>query len=283
MKKGFLFAVIIAIIFFFGIVVGFLFRSDVSSSESYANQDKLDLIRISSPFANATITDKFQAKGEARGTWFFEASFPIKVFDANGELLGTSVAQAEGEWMTESFVPFSATLSFSPPSTETGTIVFLKDNPSGLPEHDDSVRVPVKFDISKNPKRKVLLYYYDGSKDTDEQGNIECSEKGLVAVERTMPVTMSPIQNTLKLLLLGEITDEEKARGITTQFPLEGVSISDISFVDGKLVLTFSDPNAKTSGGACRVGILRAQIEKTVKQFETVKSVELKPDEAFQP
>lgn len=280
-KKTAIFAIFF--IFIIGALAGYFFREPPSKKPEYANSEHLDLIRIPSSLLFATATNPIAISGEARGMWFFEASFPIKLFDSNGELLGVAVAQADGEWMTEDFVRFSATLSFSPPETSTGTLVFLRDNPSGLPEHDKSVRVPVRFDIENSPKRKVLLYYYDGGKDADEQGSIQCSEKGMVAVERTMPVTMSPIQNTLKLLLAGGLTDDERRMGITTQFPLEGVSIADISFIDGKLVLTFNDPLFKTSGGACRATILRMQIEKTVKQFETVKSVILKPDDAFQP
>jgi hypothetical protein len=47
--------------------------------------------------------------------------------------------------MTEKFVSYKATLEFSAPATDTGTLVLEKDNPSGLPEHDDSLVVPVKF------------------------------------------------------------------------------------------------------------------------------------------
>lgn len=281
--KKWIIALGVLVIFGVGVYLGIFFERGLSPRNVYANTEELDLIHVVSPTRNATITSPFTISGEARGMWYFEASFPVRLYDAEGELLGTSVAQAQGEWMTENFVPFTSVLSFTPPSTETGTLVFQKDNPSGLPEHDKEVRVPVTFDISNNPKRKVLLYYYNGNKDADEQGNIECSEKGMVAVERSMSVTMSPIQNTLNLLMQGEVTPEEKTKGITTQFPLEGVSVKDISFVGGKLVLTFDDPQFKTSGGACRVNILRMQIEKTVKQFETVKSVQLKPDEAFQP
>lgn len=281
--KKWIIALGVLAIFGIGVYFGFFFEKGLSPSNVYANTEELDLIHVVGPTRNATATSPLTITGEARGTWYFEASFPIRLYDAEGELLGTSIAQAEGDWMTENFVSFSSVLSFTPPSTNTGTLVLQKDNPSGLPEHDKEVRIPVTFDISKNPKRKVLLYYYNGNKDTDEQGNIECSEKGMVAVERSMPVMMSPIQNTLNMLMQGEVAPEEKAKGITTQFPLENVSVKDISFVGGKLILTFDDPLFKTSGGACRVNILRMQIEKTVKQFDTVKSVQLKPDEAFQP
>ncbi len=83
--------------------------------------------------------------GQARGTWYFEASFPVKVLDANNQELGVSPAQAQGDWMTEEFVPFSVTINFSNPSTPTGFLMFEKDNPSGLTEHDKSYKLPIVF------------------------------------------------------------------------------------------------------------------------------------------
>ncbi|MDP4007550.1 MAG: Gmad2 immunoglobulin-like domain-containing protein, partial [bacterium] len=83
--------------------------------------------------------------GQARGYWFFEASFPVKVFDSAGKELGAGVAQALSEWMTEDFVPFQTTVQFAKPTTQSGFLILEKDNPSGLPEHDDQLQIPVRF------------------------------------------------------------------------------------------------------------------------------------------
>lgn len=131
--------------------------------------------------------------------------------------------------------------------------------------------------------RTVKLYYYNPGLDRDEGGNIMCSRNGLVAVERKIPLTNSPIKDTLNLLLKGELTQEEKARGITTEFPLEGLKLAGVNLKDGLLTLTFDDPLNKTSGGSCRVGILWFQIESTAKQFPEVKEVRFFPEELFQP
>jgi hypothetical protein len=104
-----------------------------------------DKIRISSPLPGAVITSPLMIRGEARGPWYFEASFPLELLDGNGRRLAMIPVQATGEWMTTEFVPFEVALTFAAPSTATGTLVFHKDNPSGLPEHDDSVSVPVRF------------------------------------------------------------------------------------------------------------------------------------------
>lgn len=102
-------------------------------------------VRVFDLDPGATIKSPMEITGEARGTWYFEASFPIKIYDANGTLLGTAIAQAESDWMTENFVPFRTTLIFSTPTTTTGQLIFRKDNPSGLPEHDAEFKIPVKF------------------------------------------------------------------------------------------------------------------------------------------
>lgn len=107
---------------------------------------RVDLIRVFAPTPNAKVKSPLHIEGEARGTWYFEASFPVKVLDANGKQLGIMPAQAEGEWMTENFVPFRADLMFETPTTETGVLVLEKDNPSGLPEYADEIRMPIRFE-----------------------------------------------------------------------------------------------------------------------------------------
>lgn len=104
-----------------------------------------DLIHVTAPLANVFVQSPLIVKGEARGNWYFEASFPVKIFDSTGKQLGVVVAQAQGDWITTNFVPFQATLNFEKPTTETGTVVFIKDNPSGLAANDASVVIPVYF------------------------------------------------------------------------------------------------------------------------------------------
>jgi len=104
-----------------------------------------DLIHVNQPQMNAIVTAPLTISGEARGTWYFEASFPVILIDANGDTLAMKPAQAQGEWMTENFVPFTVTVSFTAPVSSAGTLILKKDNPSGLPEHDAELRIPVRF------------------------------------------------------------------------------------------------------------------------------------------
>lgn len=107
--------------------------------------DVSDLIHVTKPLKNAVITSPVTVEGEARGNWYFEASFPVRILDGFGRELAVQPMQAEGEWMTTEFVPFKGTIAFNTPTTATGTIIFHKDNPSGLPQNDRELRIPVRF------------------------------------------------------------------------------------------------------------------------------------------
>ena len=100
--------------------------------------------------------------GQARGNWYFEASFPLRLLNASGEEIAVGVAQAQGEWMTAEFVPFRARLEFSVPIlSKSGTLVLEKDNPSGLSQNDQSLVIPIKFiskaSVSKRQKNGCVI------------------------------------------------------------------------------------------------------------------------------
>ncbi len=97
-----------------------------------------------SPLPHDVVASPFVLEGEARGMWFFEASLPILLTDAEGNRIAESYATAQGEWMTTDFVPFRATLSFATDAAE-GYLLIRKDNPSGLSENDGELKVPVRF------------------------------------------------------------------------------------------------------------------------------------------
>jgi len=114
--------------------------------------DKADLIELTRPRPNDVISSPLQLSGEARGYWFFEASFPVTLTNWDGLIIAEHYAQADGEWMTEDFVSFTSTLNFESPYHDgdpdfmkRGALILQKDNPSGLPEHDDALEIPVFF------------------------------------------------------------------------------------------------------------------------------------------
>lgn len=93
---------------------------------------------------NSQIISGMVVTGEAKG-YYFEASFPVKLVDANGKVVLQTHAEAQSDWMTADFVPFKVTLIFDKPATATGKLILSKDNPSGLPQNDESVEIPIKF------------------------------------------------------------------------------------------------------------------------------------------
>ena len=234
-------------------------------------------VRVTSPTSNSIVRSPLTVTGEARGSWYFEASFPIKMLDANGRLLGQSYVQAQGEWMTTNFVPFRGTITFTSPTTTTGTLVLEKDNPSGLPQYAAEVRIPVRFAVGTTTTREVKLYYVDAD------SNPSCNASDLEDVKRDIPITTTPIQDTIRLLLRGELTSAERSSGISTEFPLPGFELTGANLSGGVLTLGFKDPQNKTVGGSCRVSLLSAQIEETAKQFSGVNTVRLEPATLFQP
>ncbi len=229
---------------------------------------------------NASIESSITITGKARG-WYFEASFPITLYDANGQIIAQVPAQAQSDWMTNDYVPFKATLTFIA-TTPTGTLVFENDNPSGLPENSQKLEVPVTFPGYATSTMKVKLYYYDQTRDQGP-GGPQCTSKGLVAIERTIPKTSTPLAESIRQLLRGAVSTSERSGGVSTDFPLPGVTLKSATIQNGVATITLDDPQGMTDGGACRVSIMRAQIEATAKQFSTVTSVRFLPEGIFQP
>jgi hypothetical protein len=167
----------------------------------------------------------------------------------------------------------------------TAVGVYLNGEPSAAPtpENTPQLRVPMPAEEQEpsDVGELVEVYLYDAAKDTDADGNIRCSSEGLVAVERTVP--RAGVAAALRELLQGTRTDAERDAGLTTEFPLSGVTLERVEIIGGIATLTFADPMHATSGGACRASILRAQMEATVLQFPEVGEVRILPDDVFQP
>ncbi len=109
---------------------------------TYVNATK-DNIVVNLPFPGAVTGKEFSVIGKARGTWFFEASFPIELLDKDGKVLWAGPAQAQGVWMTEDFVPFRVDITVTQSYIGKATLILRKDNPSGDPVRDASISFPI--------------------------------------------------------------------------------------------------------------------------------------------
>lgn len=100
--------------------------------------------RIHSPKPEELVSSPLYIEGEARGTWFFEANMPIALLDSDNNVIAESYAEAKEDWMTEEFIPFSASLDYSTLS-DTAYLVIKKSNPSELHQYDDQIKIPLKL------------------------------------------------------------------------------------------------------------------------------------------
>lgn len=242
---------------------------------------KENFITVESVSPNQIVESPIHIKGMARGFWYFEGSFPLELIDASGKQIALKPVLAKGEWMTSEFVPFDMQFTFPETTATSGTLIFHKDNPSGGVSQSDALKIPVRFN---QEMRSVQLYLHDTNKSADQKGTYACDESVLTPVTRDIPITKTPLQDTLRLLLSGSIRPEERAKGLTSEYPLTGLTIKSLTLTElGELLLTLDDPYHKASGGACRVSILRKQFELTVQQFPEIKRVIIKPDTIFQP
>ena len=124
---------------------GRTYAEEVPEKTTYYNATD-DLIKVELPFAGAVTGKTFTVKGKARGTWFFEGSFPIEVLDREGNVIAQGVAQAQGEWMTTDFVSFTADIAVPESYMGLSTLKLSKDNPSGEPENDAFISFPITIE-----------------------------------------------------------------------------------------------------------------------------------------
>jgi len=240
-------------------------------TEDIGNElEKADLIQTDNPRPNQIIESPLFIKGEARGNWYFEADFPVKLFDDNGFLLGITPAQALGDWMTEDFVPFSTTLLFAVPSTPKGRLVLEKDNPSGLPEYADELTIPVYFKEAPEISQEFMTVkiFLSDSRFVGEP-YFDCSRT--IAVERQVPKTLAVTKTAIEALLRGA-TQEEINQGFVSNIN-SGVRIQSLIIENEVAKIDFDEQLEFQVGGSCRVAAIRAQITETLKQLPTVDSV----------
>lgn len=124
---------------------GRLYAEEIMPEITYINSSK-DLIVVDLPFPGAVTGKEFMVSGKARGTWYFEASFPVEVLDKDGNQLWIGPAQAQGDWMTEDFVPFSVTVKVPESYIGPATLILHNDNPSGEVERDRSISFPITIE-----------------------------------------------------------------------------------------------------------------------------------------
>jgi hypothetical protein len=105
-----------------------------------------DLIKVTNPTSQQKITSPVTLKGQVLAPWLSEGSAPVEVIDQKGSVLGKGIIKGPADWMTRnSWIDFETKIDFKSGTAKEGFVVFKKDNSSGDPSRDQSIKIPVKF------------------------------------------------------------------------------------------------------------------------------------------
>jgi Sporulation and spore germination len=129
-----------------------------------------------------------------------------------------------------------------------------------------SLSSPAIFEISLiQPKlREVKIYLW---KPNDKSG----TKLGLWPVTRTVSAD-APLRPTLEALFAGATKAETKRGFSGSTF---GMKLIDVTLKNQTALVSFSQPKDQTNYGSLGPMIFAEAIEKTAKQFSTVKKVEI--------
>lgn len=103
-------------------------------------------LKVTLPLPDTKVTSPITVTGIVPAGWMFEGVFPVVVLDSSEVIIAQGHAEetVRGSWMNGKPTEFEATLTFKT-NSKNGSILLLKENPSGLPENDETFEVPVKF------------------------------------------------------------------------------------------------------------------------------------------
>ncbi|MDO8529882.1 MAG: GerMN domain-containing protein [bacterium] len=238
-------------------------------------------LEITSPKPGDTVVSPLKISGSVKGEGWtgFEGQVGIvKLFDSSNKELAFGILTATQDWMKLP-TPFETTLFFDYPGDGEGKLVFYNENPSGEAQRDQTYTMPVKLAKSSGAKTTVKVYFSN----TKLENNLSCST--VFYAERNIPKTEGIARAALEQLIQGPINLEKDA-GFFTNINT-GVKVQSLVIKNGVAKVDFNQELQQGVAGSCKVTAIRAQIEQTLKQFPTVKSVVIsingKTDDILQP
>lgn len=220
-------------------------------------------IVVQFPKPGDTVSFPFKAYGKAR---VFESQFNWRLQDSNGKVIGQGTATANSPDMGK-YGPFEIEVGFAETNGNSATLeVFDFSAKDG--SEQDLVSVPVK--IEQTASIGIKLFFANDRLDPE----VSCDK--VFSIDRSIPKTKSVAMATLQELLKGTSAGNEKLGFKTVINP--GVKINRLAIVNGVAQVDFDSTLEYQVGGSCRVGIIRRQIEETLRQFPAVKSVAISID-----
>lgn len=135
----------------FVVIVGIFALGNFSNSKN-SNEEKLDDSMVStvhpdlltfSIVPNAKVHGILSYRGSIKGGYFFEGNIRIIILDADKNVLKESNGIAKSEWMIEGPVDFEGNIDFTGMPSTSGYFRIANDNPSGDPENDKFIDIPI--------------------------------------------------------------------------------------------------------------------------------------------
>jgi hypothetical protein len=235
------------------------------------NQEKeipaLKNIEIYNITSGQAISSPLTIKGRVTGghwTGFEGQVGTVELVGSDGERLGLAILNATSDWMKMP-TNFDAILSFEAPKDSDLFLVFHNENPSGMPDKEEVMSLPVKF----LEETSIVKVYFS------KQGNEEdCT--AVFPIERKVIKTEAIARAAIEELIKGP-TDEEKNSGYFSGIN-QNSKINKLTIINGTAMIDFNEALEEGIGGSCRVAEIRKQITETLMQFSSVKKVVISID-----
>jgi hypothetical protein len=237
-------------------------------------------IIVETPVENAVLTDPLlDVTGRAK-----VAGGPLKVSVVDSS--GIEIAAARVDVFSEGgeFGRFGNTFAFAARPNGAASVIIARASGEGTPitkrvtfGDAGATGIPAPA-AEENVALKIFLA--NGKMGSND----DCSM--VFAVERRVPAKIAGFKAIIEELLKGP-TKEESGAGYKTSIPTSAELKSVAADAEGIVTADFTAALDRNIGGSCRVGSIRAQIEKTLSQFPEVHGVIISvngaSDTALQP
>ncbi|MDZ4229607.1 MAG: GerMN domain-containing protein, partial [Candidatus Veblenbacteria bacterium] len=224
-------------------------------------------VLVYAPPAQAMATSPFIVSGIAR---VFENTVSLKVVNEDEETVWTGFTTANAPDVG-TYGGYSAIVDLSGTELTAGDRVRLEVFQSSAKDGSEIDKVVVPLELKEVQATQVVEAYFGsgpgGSAD-------DCTT--VLAVERHVPKTLAVARAALDELMKGP-TLREREEGYFTSLP-PGVVVQRLVIAEGVAQADFTPALEQGVGGSCRVLAIRAQIEKTLRQFPSVQSVVISID-----
>ncbi|MFH0873550.1 MAG: Gmad2 immunoglobulin-like domain-containing protein [Candidatus Komeilibacteria bacterium] len=218
-------------------------------------------ITVTEPVADQEIGLPLVIAGQAR---VFENVMNYRLKDADGSVLVEGITGAAAPDIGQ-FGPYRVLISYPQPKGKIGTVEVFSHSAKDGSEINKTV-VPVRFaDVES---QTVRVFFGNSVKDPNVP---DCAK--VFPVERRIAKTTAVARAALEQLLMGTSFNDLN-QGYFTSIN-SGVVINSLTIDKGVAKVDFNDLLQAGVGGSCRVTAIRSQIEATLKQFSTVKTVVL--------